>query len=53
MPNVVTPFSRKHNTTARQSTPQPRHRRDGYFDDKDQWHDATEATASSNTHASA
>jgi hypothetical protein len=53
MPNVVTSFTRRRNTTPRQSTSTPRHRRDGYFDEQDQWHDATEATASSDTHASA
>jgi hypothetical protein len=53
MPNVVTSFTRKRDTTARQSTTHPRHRRDGYFDEQDQWHDATEATTTSDTHASA
>jgi len=51
MPNVVTPFSRKHNTTARQSTSTPRHRRDGYFDEQDQWHDSTEAIEPASQHS--
>lgn len=47
MPNVVTPFSRRHHATAQQSTTaHPRHRRDGYFDEQDQWHDSAEATDS-------
>ncbi|WP_332667310.1 hypothetical protein [Aeromicrobium sp.] len=45
MPNVVTPFSRKRHTTAQQSTTaHPRHRRDGYFDEQDQWHDSSETS---------
>jgi hypothetical protein len=51
MPNVVTPFSRKRHTPAQQATSQPRHRRDGYFDDEDQWHDSSEAHESASQHA--
>ena len=42
MPNVVTPFSRKRHATVQPTVPHPRHRRDGYFDEQDQWHDSTE-----------
>lgn len=43
MRSVVTPFSRKHNRSAEHPDPHPRHRRDGYFDEQDEWHDSTEA----------
>lgn len=46
MPKVVTPFNRKHHTTAQQANPTPRHRRDGYFDEQDEWHDSSERTDS-------
>lgn len=46
MPKVVTPFSRRHDTTTPQANPHPRHRRDGYFDEHDQWHDSAETTDS-------
>ena len=39
MPNVVTPFMRK----KKQHSIDPaeaRHRRDGWFDDQDNWHDS-------------
>jgi hypothetical protein len=42
MPNVVTPFSRKHRTRSRPTSSTPRHRREGYFDEHDQWHNSTE-----------
>ena len=51
MPNVVTPFSRKRHADTRKATAHPRHRRDGYFDEQDQWHDSSETTASDDTHA--
>lgn len=44
MPNVVTPFSRKRKAAIQHPTPHPRHRREGYFDDRDQWHDSSETT---------
>jgi uncharacterized protein YukE len=40
MPNVVIPFLSKRDTAAKAA---PRHRRDGFFDEQDQWHDAAEA----------
>jgi hypothetical protein len=43
MPNVVTPFTRERDTPAEPPSTPPRHRRDGYFDDSDQWHDSMEA----------
>ena len=47
MPNVVTPFSRKRHRSAHKSkNTHPRHRRDGYFDEQDQWHDSTESDKS-------
>ena len=46
MPNVVTPFSRKRHTATHKATSPPRHRRDGYFDEHDQWHDSTESDES-------
>ena len=54
MPNVVTPFSRRRNTSAHRSGDQhPRHRRDGYFDEHDQWHDSTESSTSKDRGANA
>ncbi len=43
MANVVTPFLRKRHANQQSST-HPRHRRDGYFDEHDQWHDTEEST---------
>lgn len=51
MPNVVTPFSRKRHADSQKATPHPRHRRDGYFDEQDQWHDSTETPTPDETHA--
>lgn len=51
MPNVVTPFSRKRHADSQKATPHPRHRRDGYFDEHDQWHDSTEADESASHRA--
>ncbi|WP_157439492.1 hypothetical protein [Aeromicrobium sp. Root344] len=45
MPNVVTPFARRRDS-ARPSVAAPRHRRDGYFDEHDQWHDSSDAVES-------
>ncbi|WP_159085817.1 hypothetical protein [Aeromicrobium chenweiae] len=44
MPNVVTPFLRKkkHPTT---DPTEPRHRREGWFDEQDNWHDAESQSA--------
>jgi hypothetical protein len=42
MPNVVTPFLRRHHKT-RSTTDAPRHRREGFFDEHDEWHDAETA----------
>ena len=43
MPNVVTPVSRKRHANAQESaTAHPRHRREGWFDEQDQWHDSSE-----------
>jgi hypothetical protein len=51
MRNVVTPLSRKHNRTAEHTKTHPRHRRDGYFDEQDQWHDSTETTEPASQHS--
>lgn len=45
MASVVTPFLRKRHAN-QPRTVDPRHRRDGYFDEQDQWHDAEESAAS-------
>jgi hypothetical protein len=50
MPNVVTSLSRKRRTTAEPTGPAPRHRRDGYFDEQDHWHDSSQ-TAEPRTHS--
>ncbi|NRQ51108.1 hypothetical protein [Aeromicrobium stalagmiti] len=44
MPNVVTPFMRKkkHGTI---DPADARHRRDGWFDEQDNWHDAESQAA--------
>ena len=52
MRNVVTPLSRKRNPDAQRPSQHPRHRRDGYFDEQDQWHDSSEATVADTTQAS-
>lgn len=52
MPNVVTPFSRKRHAHVKSATPHPRHRRDGYFDEQDQWHDSSESNESSRSNES-
>jgi hypothetical protein len=39
MSNVVTSFTRKL-TSRNQPAVDPRHRRDGFFDEADTWHDA-------------
>jgi hypothetical protein len=52
MPNVVTPFSRKRHAVANQPNPHPRHRREGYFDDKDHWHDSSETPEPAANHSS-
>ncbi|MEV7395751.1 hypothetical protein [Aeromicrobium sp. NPDC092404] len=50
MPNVVTPFTRKRQAVAAAPAVAPRHRRDGWFDDKDQWHDAAESVEPARAH---
>lgn len=44
MPNVVTPFLRK-KKNASTDPAQARHRRDGWFDENDTWHDAESESA--------
>ena len=41
MPNVVTPFTRRKKSKTQTETA-PRHRREGWFDDQDLWHDSDE-----------
>lgn len=50
MPNVVTPFTRRNKPQSKTSSA-PRHRREGWFDDQDQWHESDEHSQPS-THAS-
>jgi hypothetical protein len=40
MPNVVTSLARKLRTARSRQDAQARHRRDGWFDESDTWHDA-------------
>jgi hypothetical protein len=51
MRKVVTPFSRRHDLKDQRQNPHPRHRREGYFDEQDEWHDSTETTESAGQHA--
>jgi hypothetical protein len=48
MPDVVMPFTRKHNTQSKVVETSPRHRRDGHFDDNDQWHDEPDSRLTAN-----
>jgi hypothetical protein len=48
MPDVVTPFNRKQATQTAPAETGPRHRRDGYFDDHDRWHEAADSHAAAN-----
>jgi hypothetical protein len=51
MPDVVTPFSRKSQPDhPRSATANPRHRRDGYFDEHDQWHEGSETAQADRAH---
>jgi hypothetical protein len=45
MSNVITSFTRKLKSTRDGSTAAARHRRDGWFDDADNWHDAENESA--------
>jgi hypothetical protein len=40
MPNVITSFIKRREEAVGNPVDSARHRRDGYFDDQDQWHDA-------------
>ena len=40
MPHVITSFTRKRDAQKREAATPVRHRRDGYFDEHDHWHDA-------------
>jgi len=40
MSNVVTSFARKLTSSRQDPATQARHRRDGWFDESDAWHDA-------------
>jgi hypothetical protein len=45
MSNVVTSITRKLKLAKDGSAVQGRHRRDGFFDEQDAWHDAEETAA--------
>lgn len=45
MVNVITSFMRRREVAVGHSADTARHRRDGYFDEHDQWHDADEDVA--------
>lgn len=51
MGNVVTPFLRKRHGK-QPSQADPRHRRDGYFDEQDHWHDAEKPAPAQAHHVS-
>jgi hypothetical protein len=40
--NDIVSLFRRRDSSSEKFTAAPRHRREGFFDDQDQWHDATE-----------
>lgn len=50
MPNVITTFARRRNAAHRQAKADAaRHRRDGWFDEADNWHDAESSEPAQST----